>query len=245
MASAAKAEYHLKQLRKVFARANDYGFLQMLWAADALQSDRYDAAARYITFPKGAAHPSILSQYSVHRWELESLLIQLFITPKNEVKPGPNLLLNCGTFDALAMTTNRLRKLEDVEAAHYLEKQSIFTEMHRIAQRQFHWQRGYFNRPQLYRYAYIYNHGRCAEYFEKTYGLSITELMFVGFSLFAASQRTPWVPRAYNVPAVGLKAELLAKALPLLSLSIEEARRRSAAINASTGNPSRQRSCQA
>src|ERR1044072_1061567 len=198
MASAAKAEYHLKQLRKVFARANDYGFLQMLWAADALQSDRYDAAARYITFPKGAAHPSILSQYSVHRWELESLLIQLFITPKNEVKPGPNLLLNCGTFDALAMTTNRLRKLEDVEAAHYLEKQSIFTEMHRIAQRQFHWQRGYFNRPQLYRYAYIYNHGRCAEYFEKTYGLSITELMFVGFSLFAASQRTPWVPRAYN-----------------------------------------------
>src|SRR5258705_72225 len=119
MSSAAKCEYHLKQLRKVFARANDYAFLQMMWAADALQSGREKAAARYLTFPAKAADASLLSKYGVHSWELESLLIQLFLTPKNEIRPGPNLLLNCGTFESLAMTINRLRKLEDVEAANY------------------------------------------------------------------------------------------------------------------------------
>jgi hypothetical protein len=50
---------------------------------------------------------------------------------------------------------NRLRKLEDVESAVYLRGGglNIFGEMHRIAQRQFHWQRGYLNLPQFYRYS--------------------------------------------------------------------------------------------
>lgn len=229
MISASKCAYHLKKLRKGLARANDYAFLQMVWAADALQSGRDQAAAQYLTFPKEAADKSILSSYSVHRWELESLLIQLFLTPKKEIRPGPNLLLNCGTFDTLALTTNRLRQLEDVEAALYLPSQSIFVEMHRIGQRQFHWQRGYFNIPQFYRYAYIYNQGKCAEYFEGKYGLSIDDLMFVGFSLFATSQRVAWLPRGYNSPDIGLSAELVAKALPLLSLPLTEVREKTAA----------------
>jgi hypothetical protein len=33
--SEAKARYHLGQLRKMFARANDHAFLQMIWAVDA------------------------------------------------------------------------------------------------------------------------------------------------------------------------------------------------------------------
>ena len=40
MASEAKVAYHLKQLLKMFARANDAAFLQMIWAVDALQSGR-------------------------------------------------------------------------------------------------------------------------------------------------------------------------------------------------------------
>ena len=47
-ASPAKAAYHQKQLRKLFARANDKQFLQMVWAVDALRSGRADAAARLL-----------------------------------------------------------------------------------------------------------------------------------------------------------------------------------------------------
>jgi hypothetical protein len=65
-------------------------------------------------------------------------------------------------------TINRVRKLEDVEAAVYLKVNDVLTEMHRIAQRQFHWQHGYYNLPQLYRYSYIYGQGKCGEYFERT-----------------------------------------------------------------------------
>ena len=66
----------------------------------------------------------------------------------------------------MRQTINRVRKLEDVELAVYLKKRDVFTELHRIAQRQFHWQQGYYNLPQLYRYSYIYGQGECGEWFE-------------------------------------------------------------------------------
>jgi hypothetical protein len=54
--SEAKAKYHLRQLRKMFARANDHAFLQMIWAIDALQDDREDVAFHYLkTYPNEAA----------------------------------------------------------------------------------------------------------------------------------------------------------------------------------------------
>ena len=54
-ASPAKVTYHLKQLRKLFLRASDQHFLQMVWAIDALRSGRPEAAAGWLTFPQQAA----------------------------------------------------------------------------------------------------------------------------------------------------------------------------------------------
>ena len=48
-ASEAKVTYQLKQLLKMFARANDAAFLQMIWAVDALQSDREAVAKPYFS----------------------------------------------------------------------------------------------------------------------------------------------------------------------------------------------------
>src|SRR5260370_31274193 len=112
--SEAKAEYHLGQLRKMLARANDHAFLQMIWAVDALQDDRADVASAYLTYPKEAAQSTLTSPYAIHRWELETLLIQLFLTPKQEIVSGPKLTLDCTSLESIAATTNRVRKLEDV-----------------------------------------------------------------------------------------------------------------------------------
>jgi hypothetical protein len=86
-ASAAKVAYHMKQLRKMFARSSDIAFLQLIWATDALQSDRVEAASRVITFPPQAADSSVGSPFAIRRWELETLAIQLFLTPKEGKSP--------------------------------------------------------------------------------------------------------------------------------------------------------------
>jgi hypothetical protein len=155
-ASPAKVEYHLKQLRKLLLRASDHQFLQMIWALNALSLGKLEAAARLLTFPRAAADQSIGSPYRVHQWELETLLIQMLLTPNEVPKPRATVRFDCGSFESAAELVNRLRKLEDIESAVYLQgrKFNILDEMHRIAQRQFHWQRGYLNLPQFYRYAF-------------------------------------------------------------------------------------------
>src|SRR5947207_3772945 len=141
-------------------------------------------------------------------------------------------MLDCTKFESIRETINRVRKLEDVESAVYLKVHDVFAEMHRIAQRQFHWQHGYYNLPQLYRYSYIYGQGKCGEYFERTYGIPITDLTFVGFALFAAHQRTPWLQQPLGIPELELSADLVKRAMPLLALSTENARARTVAFNA-------------
>ena len=237
-ASEAKVAYHLQQLRKMFARANDATFLQMIWAVDALQSGRETVAKAYIsTYPPEAATKSSLppSRFSIHRWELETLIVQLFLVPKELPREQGNLVLDCSRFESIRQTINRLRSLENVESARYLSGDfTIWGEMHRIAQRQFHWQRGYFNTPQLYRYAYLYAQGRCADYFKRTYGFEITDLIFTGFGLFSAYLTDPWVPRKTSVPEVGLTDEIVQRAFPMMSCSRDEARTGTAALVAQT-----------
>lgn len=232
-ASEAKVAYHLKQLLKMFARANDAAFLQMIWVVDALQSGREAVAKPYFsTYPPAAAvKSSIQSPFGIHRWELETLIVQLFLAPKEPPREQGNLMLDCSKFESIRQTINRLRALENVESARYLSGDfTIWGEMHRITQRQFHWQRGYFNVPHVYRYAYLYAQGKCADYFKQTYGFEITDLIFTGFGLFSAYLTGPWVPRKTSVPEIGLTDEIVQQAFPMLSCSRDEARRGTAAL---------------
>jgi hypothetical protein len=232
-ASDAKVTYHLNQLLKMFARANDAAFLQMIWAADALQSGREPVAKPYFSTypPEAAAESSIKTPFGIHRWELETLIVQLFLVPKKLPREQGNLMLDCSKFESIRQTINRLRALENVESARYLSGDfTIWGEMHRIAQRQFHWQRGYFNTPQVYRYAYLYARGKCADYFKQAYGFEITDLIFTGFGLFAAYLNGPWVPRKTSVPEIGLTDEIVQRAFPMMSCSRDQAQIATAAL---------------
>ncbi|WP_137044999.1 hypothetical protein [Pseudolabrys sp. FHR47] len=238
-ASAAKVAYHQNQLLKLFSRANDAAFLQMIWATDALQSGRERHAKRYLLAypPEAVAESSLRSNFGIHRWELETLLVQLFLVPKELPRETGNLTLDCSKFEAIRQTINRLRSLENVEAARYLSGEfTIWAEMNRIAQRQFHWQRGYFNTPQFYRYAYLYAQGKCAEYFRQTYGLEVSDLMFTGFSLFTAYLNNPWIQRQTSVPEMGLTEEIVQRAFPMLSCSRNQARAETAKLVAHAQN---------
>lgn len=227
--SAAKVAYHGKQFAKMFARSNDIEFLQLVWATDALQSGRAEAAADFITFPPQAAISAIDGPLAIRRWELETLTIQLFLTPKQAVHAGPNLNLDCSKFVAIWETVKRLRSLENVEAGIYLAREAfnVLSEMHRIGQRTFHWQLGYFNLAQFYRYLFVYGQGQCAEYFARQYGLTPSDFALTSLAYFASYQRRPWVRRTV-VPEIGLTDAIVDSALPMLAMSLADARARSA-----------------
>jgi hypothetical protein len=171
------------------------------------------------------------SQIGIHRWELETLVTQLLLAPKELPRAEGNLMLDCSKFAAILHTINRLRALETVESARYLSGSfTVWGELHRIAQRQFHWQHGYFNMPQIYRYAYLYAQGQCADFFKQSYGFEVADIMLTGFGLFSAYFSQPWVPRQTSVPEVGLTDDIVRRAFPMLSSSRDDARAETVAL---------------
>ncbi|MBV9064944.1 MAG: hypothetical protein JO004_04150 [Methylobacteriaceae bacterium] len=228
--SRLQRERHRKKLHELLSKADDEGFCEMVWAIDALQSDRVEAAKPFIEFPPEAATSEIGSDSLIHKWELETLISQLLITPKKRLREDRNVFLNCKLFSAGANAINFLRKLEEAEAGIYLKRFNILYEMHRLGQRQFSWQRGYANIPQLYRYAYIYNHGGCAQFFEDNFGLSLNHLSLVGFALYSAFLTQPIVGKNSSIVELGIQASTVDRALRLLVAPLDVAQRQTAAI---------------
>jgi hypothetical protein len=64
-------------------------------------------------------------------------------------------------------------------------------------------------------------------------------LTFVGFALFSAHQRTPWLQQPLGIPELELSAELVKRAMPMLALSSESARARTVAFNAQMADQNR------
>jgi hypothetical protein len=224
--SPAKVAYHRKQLAKLLSRTGDQQFLEMLWAISALRSGRPKAAVQLLKFPPAALDQSYGSQFAVYPWELETLIIQVLLSSEDQAPTEGAAGFDCREFKSVADLARRLRALENVESGLYLQDGGldVFGEMQRIAQRQFHWQYGYNNLPQLYRYSYIYAQGQCGQFFQDKHGLPITELNFVGFVLYSHFLAHPWAARTMTLLEYGLTEEVMKRALPLLLISIDKAR---------------------
>ena len=230
-----------KKLQELLSRADDEAFFQMIWAIDALQSDRVDAAARYIQFPAAAATSDLDLQFAIHKWDMETLIVQLLVTPKSKPREGPQRFTNCALFRAGVAAVNYLRELGNAESGIYLKRYSVLSEMHRIGYRQFPWQHGFLDGVELYRYAYIYGRGECGDYFARTYGLTINQFSLISFALHAIFQHQPGLLRPYSVEELGITPALFEAALTRLATPIVEARHEAAkmvrAVNAKHGTP--------
>jgi hypothetical protein len=104
----------------------------MIWAVDALQSDRVSVAKKYIQFPASAATSDLAAPSAIHSWELETLVNQHLTTPRLKLAAGRNRFLDCSKFGATATAVNFLRGIEDAEAGIYLRHHPILNELHRI-----------------------------------------------------------------------------------------------------------------
>jgi hypothetical protein len=96
--------------------------------------------------------------------------------------------------------------------------------MARIANRQFDWQRGYFNKPQLYRNAFIYGQGQCADYFKAQHGITVNQFTLAGFSIYLLLTKHSSVLYNADFSALGLTTQDLEYALALLAKPLADLR---------------------
>jgi hypothetical protein len=213
-----------KRLHKILGAALDEEFLELIWAAGALQSDREQAAQKILgySYPADAVSTEMTNKYAIYPWELETLANEMLTVPKQSFRDEYlTTTTNCRQFRSMAYIVHLLRNLENYEYGIYGEAEDILREMYRIAGRQFDWQRGYFNLPIFYRSAFIYGQDRCANYMMEKHGTSLAEMSLVGFALRTTAAEFPAFTPDLNVKEIGLDTDSLARVLALISLPIE------------------------
>lgn len=231
--SRLKLERARKRFRNAMAIAPQDPFLRMLWAVNALRAGHTEAAARLIQFSPEQAKQAFSDTHAIFPWELETLAVQSFLTPRHIVQR----FYKCEDFATAATFTNMLRELEnqDFGAKSEANQIQIFNEMHRIGQRQFPWQRGGVNLADFYRPLYLYGQGRCAEYFAAAHGLTVSDFALVGFALFAMFSRSPYAFRPPNLSDMELTRDIVEAGLKLLTIPLSGAGAAQRALVAETG----------
>lgn len=222
---AGLRDRYRKRLRRYLELASDEAFVQLVWAANLLQSGHSTVGLRFLlNVHTNAITEDLASPHHIHKWELETLVNELLVVPKR-TKPirGQWRHLDCRKYNALIDILNTLRDLENSEAGIKLRHMDVFKEMPRIAARQFDWQRGWANIPQFYRSTFIYGQGRSAEYFESTHGLTVNEFSLIGFALYALLNKQPVANRTMDFGNLPLSQEKYHAALRLLALPKSEA----------------------
>ena len=94
----------------------------------------------------------------------------------------------------------------------------------RVAHRQFPWQTGYVNTAHLCRNIFVYGQGACADYFERTYGISINRFSFVSFALFASFLQSAYVTEDKILAQLGISKNELDSTLKLVAIPHRKAR---------------------
>lgn len=222
-------KYYRKKFNKHFSLANDEDFVQMLWAAHALQSEYPQSARSHFipdTIPEGVITTDMRSKHFIQKWEIETLANELMTVPKlRPSNTGLTRKLNCDNYRVPIECVNRLRKLENAEYGIRRRGENVFAEMNRIANRQFDWQRGYVNLPQFYRNAFVYGQGECAEFFEREYGISFERFSYVGFLLYVSFTQNPVVKDDVSWVSFGITRIEIESVLRLVSFSFSDAAR--------------------
>lgn len=220
-------EYFRKKLNNLLSRAGDEDFIKLLWATHILQSENPDPARKFLlpeTVPDGAISAKMPSEYSIYKWEIETLANELMTVPKAEPKKnGPIRKLRWDHFGSATDCVNWLRKLENVEYRVQKKREDILIEMGRIAARQFDWQRGFLNIPQFYRNAFVYGQGPCAAQFEKAHGISLNRFSQIGFMLFVSLTNSPVVREDKSWVNMGVEWSEVERVLALIAMPFPKA----------------------
>lgn len=222
-----------RKLERYLSHSFDEPMISLISAVVAVQSGNENALRAVQDLPREAVGTELGSPYYTPLWSLETLVNELLATPKPiGFGVGYTRALNADTFNTLRMLNSILVKLENAEDGIFLAKHDVFYEMARIAQRQFHWQRGVANAAHLYRSMLLYGTGTAREFFEASVGISLPDFVKTGFCLSGSLEKNDFVPRGRDLSGVGISAEVREAALARLAIPHAEARIRVAKMRA-------------
>lgn len=221
--SRHRFKLYLNRYNHALSLADDGAFLRLVWAVNAIQSGMERRARGIIEYPREAITQALPDQYTIQKWELETIIISLLTIAKDRPRNGRFRYLNCSQYRTLRHIIHTLRQVENEEYGLVGSSDDVLDEMHRIAQRQFGWQRGLFNVEVLHRYVFVYGQGKCAEYFKERYGISVSTFLKVSIAASLVIGERPWQNKP-TVGDVGITPEQLDKALAILSIDLNEAR---------------------
>jgi hypothetical protein len=211
------------QLSATLSSAEEIAFLKLLWAVNALQTGRAEAASRFLeSYPPEAATAGIPGQHAIYPWELETLANE-FLTATRAVFRT----FDTQKWNAIGNLVNQLRTIEDTEYGARRDNLNVRVELGRIGARQFPWQRGHVGIPPLYRNVYIYGQGECANYLKQVAHLSLSEMTLIGFALLSIFYSQPIIRPATDMALLhdwGISPEVLDLSLNLLSRPISDLR---------------------
>lgn len=195
----------------------------MIWAADALKRNGGNGS---VFFNRPTKERLEFSQKPgvFEPWALESLYNRFLSVDDETGIKGKKII--CNEVRTALMVEDLQKQIENAEDGIVLVRSPILHELHRLAQRQFHWKRGYLNIGQVYRSATIYTFEAAQTAFAAKHGLTIADLCSVGFAAFAATQRHP----AFHIDQLpysqlGVARESAILALQLISVGIGDARK--------------------
>jgi hypothetical protein len=224
-----------RKLERHLSRSIDEPIFALISAVVALQGGNLDPQEMVPDFPPDGIGAELGSEFHIPLWTLETLINELLATEKEKyLGNGKTRILRSDRYQVLQTLRHMIIKLENAEDGIFLEKHDVFTEMNRIAQRQFPWQRGFVNAPVLYRSLFIYGSGSAAKFFEESNGLTVSDFVKIGCWLTGALQRSEYLNRQTDLTSIGISATQREAALK--KFSIEHSKARSTAHQMRLGN---------
>lgn len=201
--------------------------LVLICAQLALQGGNPAPRSIVPDFPVEGVGGKIGSKYYIEPWTLETLVNEILVTPKKRPRDeNRTRILRSNSSEVLRTLARMVIGLENAEVGIYLQNHDVLSEIARIAQRQFPWQRGFANAPTLYRSLLLYGSGGAAEYFERENSISVSDFVKVGVFLSSALGRAGLVSRETDLSLLGITAEQREAALRISALNHDEARSR-------------------
>lgn len=227
-----RARYR-KKLHRILGAADDEGFCQLVWAVDAIQSDREPAGARVMRYPARAATSTLTDEMYIPKWTLDTLTNELLIAPK---KPHRGRRVSCESFDAMGLVNNLLRDLENADDSLALGKTDILQSLPRLGHRQFDWQRGHANVTDLYRSLYLFGGPAATAYFQEKYGFTPCEFVLCGFVAYVMFGDNAAIARDQNQPELGVTPELFKATLDIVARPIKDVRGEAKSLRSAPGH---------
>ncbi len=202
----------------------------MVWAIDALQSERGLTSISGIEVPSGVVAAQMGSEYFVPKWELESLITASLLFPKDEKDRIRSRQLRNRSFAAFVKLINYFKAASEAESLVYLDEKKILRVLSRAVHQQFLWQRGFFNKHVVYRYNFIYGDDRQKSFFKEKYGLSLDAMQSAAIGYYANFRLKFTSTRIVEEKILGVRSEDWSIATEILASSVSEMRQRASLL---------------